>query len=642
LSTEISIRDLHFSYPVLSPSASLEMNSAEGPVLSRKIRTPELVRGGTHCDGESISAPSVPSRLSVLKGIDLEVERGEFVSIMGPTGVGKTTLCLALNGIVPQSTGGTIRGEVVVAGLNTRQHPVPELASQVGIVFQDPESQFFNMTVEDEVAFGPESLGLDPREIRERVDWALAVVGMNPHRHRSPFQLSGGEKQRVAIAAILAMTPRILVLDEPTSGLDPLGKAQVFRVVRELKQRDGMTIVMVEQESEKIAEFSDRVVVLRDGKVALVDTPDRVFSQVELMHEIGLAVPQVSELAHLFNTRRNASYAFVSLEDAYRALTGSDLLHNCSGGVYQTTHSRVRWPMAAEPLGTQSSKPETQNLVIAVQDLWYRYDGEMTALRGVDLEIEDGDYVAVIGQNGSGKTTLVKHFNGLLKPTQGRVLVKQETRDTRRETLKDTADLTVGQLAQTVGYVFQNPDHQIFCDTTREELAFGPRNLGLPEAEVRRRVGEALVRFGLEEYADWPPAVLGYGLRRKIGVAAVYTMRPRIFILDEPTTGLDWQGTMELMELIGEMHRQGHTIILVTHDMKLVAGFSQKCLVLRDGWVLAYDDTRAVFKRSEVLRETQIEPSQITLLAKRMVPYGMPDDVLSVDEFYAAYCRPDS
>jgi energy-coupling factor transport system ATP-binding protein len=263
----------------------------------------------------------------------------------------------------------------------------------------------------------------------------------------------------------------------------------------------------------------------------------------------------------------------------------------------------------------------------------------VTALRGIDLEIEDGDYVAVIGQNGSGKTTLVKHFNGLLKPTRGRVLVKHETRDTKHETLEDTADLTVGQLAQMVGYVFQNPDYQIFCATTREELAFGPRNLGLPEMEVRRRVEEALARFDLEQYAESPPAVLGYGLRRKIGVAAVYTMRPRVFILDEPTTGLDWRGTMELMELIGEMHRQGHTIILVTHDMKLVAGFSQKCLVLRDGWVLAYDDTRAVFKRSEVLRETQIEPPQITLLAKRMVPYGMPDDVLSVDEFYAAYCR---
>ena len=277
-----------------------------------------------------------------------------------------------------------------------------------------------------------------------------------------------------------------------------------------------------------------------------------------------------------------------------------------------------------------------------VQDLWYSYDDEVTALRGIDLEIEDGDYVAVIGQNGSGKTTLVKHFNGLLKPTRGQVLVPPpcppHAWGGEKGRLVDTAGLTVGQLAQTVGYVFQNPDHQIFCDTTREELAFGPRNLGLSEAEVKRRVEEALARFDLEEYADRPPAVLGYGLRRKIGVAAVYSMRPRIFILDEPTTGLDWRSTMELMELIGEMHCHGYTIILVTHDMKLVAEFSQKSLVLWDGQILVYDDTRTVFKHSEVLRDTQIEPPQITALAKRMVPHGMPDDVLSVEEFYAAYC----
>ncbi|NIO72318.1 MAG: ATP-binding cassette domain-containing protein [Anaerolineae bacterium] len=297
--------------------------------------------------------------------------------------------------------------------------------------------------------------------------------------------------------------------------------------------------------------------------------------------------------------------------------------------------------MASEPFDPSTSSGHRSlkaQPCIVVQDLWYSYDDEVTALRGIDLEIEDGDYVAVIGQNGSGKTTLVKHFNGLLKPTRGQVLVGGLGDREGSPLLRDTEGLTVGQLAQTVGYVFQNPDHQIFCATTREELAFGPRNLGLPEAEVRRRVEEALARFDLEQYADRPPAVLGYGLRRKIGVAAVYSMRPRIFILDEPTTGLDWRSTMELMELIGEMHRNGHTIILVTHDMKLVAAFSQKSLVLREGQVLVYDDTRTVFKHSEILRDTQIEPPQITALAKRMVPYGMPDDVLSVGEFYAAYC----
>jgi cobalt transport protein ATP-binding subunit len=294
--------------------------------------------------------------------------------------------------------------------------------------------------------------------------------------------------------------------------------------------------------------------------------------------------------------------------------------------------------MADELFVTRSSELATRNSVIVVQNLWYSYSDEVSVLRGIDLEIEDGDYVAVIGQNGSGKTTLVKHFNGLLKPTRGRVLVKGLGNRKGSPLLRDTASLTVGQLAQTVGYVFQNPDHQIFCATIREELAFGPRNLGLSEAEVRGRVEEALARFDLEPYADRPPAMLGYGLRRKIGVAAVYSMRPRIFILDEPTTGLDWRSTMELMELIKEMHRHGHTIIVVTHDMKLVAGFSQKSLVLRDGQILVYDDTRTVFKRSEVLRDTQIEPPQITALAKRIAPYGMPDDVLSVEEFYAAYC----
>jgi energy-coupling factor transporter ATP-binding protein EcfA2 len=240
---------------------------------------------------------------------------------MGPTGVGKTTLCLALNGIVPHSTGGIFGGDVCVEGLNTRKADVATLASIVGIVFQDPESQFFNMAVEDEVAFGPESLGIDPKEIAERVDWALGVVDMRQHLRRSPFHLSGGQKQRVAIASILAMQPKILVLDEPTSGLDPMGKAEVFRVVRELKRLQGMTIVMVEQEAEKIAEFSDRVVALADGTIAVDGTPEEVFSQVELLGHIGLAVPQVSELAHLHNQQWGSHYRFVALDEAYEALS---------------------------------------------------------------------------------------------------------------------------------------------------------------------------------------------------------------------------------------------------------------------------------------------------------------------------------
>jgi len=278
---EIVIRDLHYAYPPVVP------------------------------DGEPVS---------VLRGIDLEIEKGEFVSLMGPTGVGKTTLCLALNGIVPRSMGGTFKGDVLVSGLNTREHPVPTLASKAGVVFQDPESQFFNMTVEDEVAFGPESLGIPRVDIAERIRWALSVVQMSEYRDRSPFQLSGGQKQRVAIAAILAMKPGIIVLDEPTSGLDPMGKSEVFSVVRELKQRDDIMVLMVEQEAERIAEFSDRVIVMDDGKIAMTGTPSEVFCQVERMHDIGLAVPQVSELGRGLSDATR-TFNFTRFDEAYAALT---------------------------------------------------------------------------------------------------------------------------------------------------------------------------------------------------------------------------------------------------------------------------------------------------------------------------------
>lgn len=258
--------------------------------------------------------------IGVLHGLNLGVAKGEFVSIMAPTGAGKTTLCLALNGIVPHSLGGVYRGDVWVEGVNTKDSDVPTLASRVGVVFQDPESQFFTMTVEDEVAFGPESLGVDRHEIARRIDWALGVVDMQAYRHRSPFQLSGGQKQRVAIAAILAMEPRILVLDEPTAGLDPAGKEAVFRVVHELKGQAGMTIVMVEQDVERIAEFSDRVVVLQDGRVALAGTPHDVFSRSDAMDAAGLAIPQVSELAGLHNRTWGTRHDFVRLDEAYAGL----------------------------------------------------------------------------------------------------------------------------------------------------------------------------------------------------------------------------------------------------------------------------------------------------------------------------------
>ena len=258
----------------------------------------------------------------VLQGVDLEVEQGEFLSIMGPTGVGKSTLCLALIGIVPQSTGGTIKGNVHVQGLNTKRCPVPVLAQHIGMVFQEPETQLFNPTAEAEVAFGLENLGFSAEEIADRIDWALGVVGIRSLRERHPAQMSGGEKQRLAIASILAMRPSIMVLDEPTSNLDPAGKQEVFAAVADLRESYGMTVVMIEHESEYIAEHSDRVVVLSEGVVSRVAAPADVFGDVPGMRSVGLAVPQVSEVAACLSSEHAMDIACTRLEEASQLLMG--------------------------------------------------------------------------------------------------------------------------------------------------------------------------------------------------------------------------------------------------------------------------------------------------------------------------------
>jgi energy-coupling factor transport system ATP-binding protein len=258
----------------------------------------------------------------VLRGVDLHIQEGEFISILGATASGKSTLCLALNGVVPQSTGGVIKGQVVVDGLEVRRTPVSQMAMLVGLVFQNPEAQLFNLRVEEEVAFGLESLGYPPAEIRERMDWALDSVGLQGMEAHSPFDLSGGQKQRVAIAAVLAMTPKVLVLDEPTSSLDPVGKNEVLSVLHKLRQEKGLTIVLVEQDTEVLTEFSDRVAVLHEGRIADLDQPDKVFSKVNWLDEIGVRVPQMSRVARELNRTLDANFIFCSVEAGQEALEG--------------------------------------------------------------------------------------------------------------------------------------------------------------------------------------------------------------------------------------------------------------------------------------------------------------------------------
>jgi energy-coupling factor transporter ATP-binding protein EcfA2 len=555
--------------------------------------------------------------VSVLRGVNLEIGGGEFVAVLGRVGAGKSTLCMALNGLVPHATGGVFRGDVTVLGQNTKTHPIADLARSVSLVFQDPEMQLTQMRVEDELAFGPENLGVPTGEIEERVTWALEAVGLTGYRDRSPLHLSGGEKQRVAIAAMLAMRPQALVLDEPTANLDPAGKAAIFNLLARLARERQITIVLATQELERVARYVQRVVVLHDGVIALDDTPAAVFAQAPLLREWGLGAPQLAELASLLMQQTGRPYRFLHMGEAYAQLRGE--LKAANSDLSQ--ESGVR--------GQGSGVSGRERLQLAFEQVSFNYPDGTAALRDVSLAVAAGEFVALLGANGSGKTTLAKHLNGLLKPTGGSVRVNG----------RDTRPMRVAELARQVGYVFQNPDHQIFAATVEEEIAFGLRLQGLSQAEVAERVNWALAAFALTLYRDLPPALLGWGQRRQVAMAAILATRPRALVLDEPTGGLDARSRDALMAAVTTFNRSGGTVILITHNMRLVAEYASRAVVMAGGQVVFDAAPRALFERREILASAKLAAPAVVRLGQRLAPFGLRSGILSCAEFAAAWQR---
>lgn len=550
----------------------------------------------------------------VLRGVTCAVRRGELVGLIGRVGAGKSTLCMSVNGLAPHATGGRFRGRVLVAGHDTRREPVAALARWAGLVFQDPEAQLTQMRVEDEIAFGPENLGLPAAAIDERVTWALAAVGLTAHRDRSPLLLSGGEKQRVAIAALLAMQPEALVLDDPTANLDPVGKNAIFAALIALARRKNLAVLVATQDLDLLARYADRVLVLHEGQIALAGRPNEVFRQVTRLQEWGIGVPQLSALAALLRQRTGRAFDFAGVGRAYACLKAE---------LQKTVHSNTQDPgPRRSDAGTERPAIE----LVRLQDVTYTYPDGTAALRGIDLSVAPGEFVALLGPNGSGKTTLGKLLNGLLRPTQGRVIVAG----------RDTRTARIPELAQTTGYVFQNPDHQIFAPTVAEEVAFALRLQGTPTADVAQRVAEALDRFRLAGQAHVPPALLGASQRRQVALAAVLAARPRILVLDEPTGGLDSRSQQELMAAVVAFNRQGGTVLLITHDMRLAAEYAARALVMLGGQMLFDGAPRTLFARADVVTQAHLAVPEVIRLAKRLAPYGFAN-VLTNAEFVATW-----
>ncbi|MBN1538302.1 MAG: ATP-binding cassette domain-containing protein [Anaerolineales bacterium] len=548
----------------------------------------------------------------VIDNLDFSVKRGEFLAVMGENGAGKSTLCQIIIGIIPNSLGGRLKGNVIVEGLDTKEATISELATKVGIVLDDPETQLFTTSVQAEVAFGPENLNMPVDEIRERIKWVLDVVKLTGYEARMPTALSGGQKQRLAIAAALAMRPSILVLDEATSQVDPLGVVEVLSVVKELNQKYGMTIVMTTDQSEEVAKLADRIIVLDRGKLVAEGTPREIFSDTALFSRLMIRAPQVSQLGMKLQQLGHPFPTFpVSLEEGYKGIVE----------LVDTKPSPEDSVKEDKPVETTTPQNGT---VISVKDLNYVYQPqEVKAVKNVSFDIHKGEFVAIIGQNGSGKTTVLKNLLGLLKPTTGNVVVAG----------MDINSTAVAELAQHVGFVLQNPDQQLFAETVEDEIAFGPRNLLLDEATIKQRVEESLQLVGLENQRQEFPPALSKGERAKVVIASALALNPEVIVLDEPTTGQDYKGCHQIMQIARKLHEDGRTIVFVTHHMALVAEYARRVIVMCDGEILVDDTTEGVFAKPELVRQAHIIPPQITELCQ-MLPLniGLPRTPLSVSQ----------
>lgn len=518
-----------------------------------------------------------------LDGVSFTVEKGEFIGIAGENGAGKSSLSQALLGLIPQFYKGAYGGSVTVCGMDARSTPVSELCRHVGLVFQNPFNQLSGAkdTVYDEVGYGLQNLGFPPEEIRTRVESVLRCFGIWEYRDRNPFDLSGGQLQRVAICSVLAMNPDVLILDEPTSQLDPEGSEEVFHTVDELTKM-GITIIMIEQKIEKLAGYCDRVLLMHQGHVVDYDTPRKIFSREDL-YDLGVNPPAYTRFA-----RANA----LVFEDGTLPVTHAETLElvKASGADRATLIASLRGMTAGVQMESAGAAATFQ-----VQDLRFSYVKGREVLHGLNLAL-DHRPTAIIGQNGAGKTTLVRVLKGLLKPDSGEIRYQGENLETK----------TVAELASRVGYVFQNPDDQIFKYKVLEEVMFGPLNIGMSPQEAEASAHEALRMVGLDEKADENPYDLELSDRKMVAIASVLAMNTDVIILDEPTIAQSWNGREKIREIIQTQAAQGKLVIAILHDMDFVANSFARVIAMAHGEILADGTPAEVFRNHPVLEKAAL------------------------------------
>ena len=495
--------------------------------------------------------------------ISLTLEPGQILLLAGTSGCGKTTLMRCINGLAPGIYQGELTGEVHIFGMDVHTLSMPQLSQQVGTLLQDPERQIVSSHVFNEVAFGLENLAVPRQRIIYRVDETLEYLGISHLRDRETFQLSGGEKQKVAMAGILAMQPKILLLDEPLASLDPASANEALQLFRRLAN-DGISIMLVEHRVEDVLAIQpEQVVYMETGKIAYSGDVAGLLETVD-PHKIKLPA-----------------------EVAVKRLAGEEFVPPVS---------------AIEPDAAQE--------LVKFENVSFQYHSDdPMVLRDNSFSVRKGDIIAILGPNGAGKSTLVKQAIGLLKPTQGRVLL---------EGVPSTA-ITVAQAARTVGYVFQSPTQMLFAPTVEEELMFGPKNLGHTSAQIQEDVDWAIHTVHLEGEQRTPPLALSFGQQKRVSIAAILAMRSRILIMDEPTAGQDYWNYISFMDSIVQMPGFD-AIIFITHDLDLALIYANRVLLLKEGSVAAFGPPEEVLSNDITLRSARVLSTSLLRLNRELLP----------------------
>ena len=533
-----------------------------------------------------------------IKNINLSIAQGEIILVTGPSGSGKTTLCSCINGLIPHYHEGTLTGEVTVGPYNTRKARVGGLASIVGMVFQDPESQIVTNSVMDEVAFGPENFGVPRDEINRRALDALQATRLLGYEEREPQNLSGGEQQACVIAATYAMNPEIYVMDEPLANLDPAGRAHILKLVIQVAKDRGKTLVIVEHALEDVLPVVDRVIVMKQGEIVRDGTTREVLAAGDIPHVFKR--PDVYRLAEDLDlaVRPLSADGFASGFRARYTLNTLQLSKNHNGH-----HA------SAEP-------------VIEFKNVTFHYKPGTPALHDVSLTIHAGELVAILGRNGSGKTTLVRHVIGLQQPSSGTVTVVG----------KDVAATPTHILAQDVGFCFQNPNHQIVSFNVRDEMTFGLKSHNIDPSEHESRIREALEIVDLTDHLSTEVFDLGKGQKQRLALASVLTLKPRILVIDEPTTGQDPEMIDDIFRIIKRLNELGTTILLITHRIDYAALFARRAIVLQYGRVSYDGHMRNLLENTSLMRENSLDLPEITKLSSHFREQGIPPWTVDYEE----------